>query len=80
MGFTIMHDASHFGVSIHSNINYWLNKLLQGWGLWNANIWFYHHVLNHHSFTGEDKLDPDFIIYNHLRIKMELENPKNYII
>ena len=57
-----------------------LNKLWHGWGLWNANIWFYHHVLNHHSFTGEDKLDPDFIIYNHLRIKMELENPKNYII
>ena len=59
MGFTIMHDASHFGVSIHSNRNYWLNKLWHGWGLWNANIWFYHHVLNHHSFTGEDKLDPD---------------------
>jgi linoleoyl-CoA desaturase len=59
LGFSVMHDASHYGVSIYSNINEFVSKIWNGWGLWNANIWFYHHVLNHHSFTGESLLDPD---------------------
>ena len=59
LGFNVMHDASHFGVSIHSNRNDILNKIWNAWGLWNSNVWFYHHVLNHHSFTGEENLDPD---------------------
>ena len=59
MGFSAMHDASHYGVSIYPKINIEINKWWNGWGLWNADIWFYHHVLNHHSFTGEEKKDPD---------------------
>ena len=59
LGFNIMHDASHFAISIKQSTNYTLNKLWHGWGLWNDKIWFYHHVLNHHSYTGEIKKDPD---------------------
>jgi len=32
--------------------------------LWNSEIWFYHHVYNHHSFTGVENEDPDLY---HLR-------------
>jgi len=87
IGFNVMHDASHFGVSIHSNRNELLSRLWNSFGLWNANIWFYHHVLNHHSFTGEEKLDPDlyhlqpFANKNSGKIckKQILHNNSNYI-
>lgn len=62
LGFNVMHDASHYGVSIHPYVNSTLSKLWHGFGLWNSKMWFYHHVYHHHSFTGEDKKDPD--LYN----------------
>ena len=64
LGFNIMHDGSHYAITIYPSINNLLNKLLNSWGLWNANIWFYHHILNHHSFTGEENKDPDLYHLN----------------
>ena len=64
LGFNVFHDASHYAVSISPNINRFLAKWWASWGLWNIDIWFYHHVVNHHSFTGLDKKDPDLY---HLR-------------
>jgi len=57
--FNILHDGSHYGISVHPFVNEFLSKISNSWGLWNSNIWFYHHVVNHHSFTGEKKKDPD---------------------
>jgi len=64
LGFNIMHDASHYAVSLHPQINLFLARIWNSWGLWNSNIWFYHHVYNHHSFTGQENKDPDLY---HLR-------------
>ena len=64
LGFNVMHDASHYGVSIFPKVNNLFDKLWQSWGLWNANVWFYHHVLHHHSFTGEHSFDPDLYHLN----------------
>jgi linoleoyl-CoA desaturase len=64
LGFNVMHDASHFAISTNENVNNILNKIWHSWGLWNSKIWFYHHVYNHHSFTGIEKNDPDLY---HLR-------------
>ena len=64
LGFTTMHDASHYAISTNSNINIFLAKAWNSWGMWNYHIWFFHHVYNHHSHTGQDKQDPDLY---HLR-------------
>lgn len=64
LGFIVMHDASHYGYSIYPSRNIWLSKIWNSWGLWNCDIWFYHHVYNHHSFTGVENEDPDLY---HLR-------------
>lgn len=77
LGFNVMHDSSHYAVSINSNINNILSKLWNSWGLWNNSIWFYHHVLNHHSFTGENKLDPDLY---HLQPFANKEKSSNKIL
>ena len=59
LGFNVFHDASHYAVSISPNMNNFLAKIWASWGLWNNDLWFYHHVVNHHSYTGLDKKDPD---------------------
>lgn len=59
LGFNVMHDASHYGVSVQPYINSVLTKMWNSFGLWNSKIWFYHHVYHHHSYTGESKKDPD---------------------
>jgi linoleoyl-CoA desaturase len=59
IGFNVMHDASHYGVSLYPKVNNLLSKLWNGFGLWNPAIWFYHHVYHHHSFTSEESKDPD---------------------
>lgn len=59
LGFNVFHDASHYAVSISPNINRFLAKIWASWGLWNTDLWFYHHIVNHHSYTGLDKKDPD---------------------
>jgi linoleoyl-CoA desaturase len=44
------------------------------WVLWNANIWFYHHVYNHHSFTGQENKDPDLYHLRPFTRKIKTDN------
>ena len=62
--FNVLHNASHYGVSLYPKVNNILSKLWNGFGLWNHAIWFYHHVYNHHSFTSEERKDPDLYHLN----------------
>jgi fatty acid desaturase len=64
LGFNVMHDASHYAVSLSPTINQTLSRVWNQWGMWNHLIWFYHHVVEHHSHTGVEKKDPDLY---HLR-------------
>jgi len=65
LAFTCMHDSSHYAVTQSPRINWMVSKLTNSWILWNSNLWFRHHVLHHHSFTGMAKdagtlcFDPD---------------------
>jgi len=59
LGFNVMHNASHYAISENPKINLLLTKIWSSWALWNPVIWFYHHVYNHHSFTSQEKQDPD---------------------
>jgi linoleoyl-CoA desaturase len=73
LGFNVMHDASHYGVSLYPKVNNVLSKLYNGFGLWNAALWFYHHVYHHHSFTSEERKDPDLYHLNPLMRKTKNE-------
>jgi fatty acid desaturase len=74
LGFNIMHDASHYALTTHTSVNQALSKLWNALNLWNSKIWFYHHVLHHHSFTGLVNRDPDISNYYPFGIK-KLEDP-----
>ena len=52
LGFNVFHDGSHYAISTRPKVNEILAKIWASWGIWNADIWFYHHVLHHHSHTG----------------------------
>jgi hypothetical protein len=60
--FNLLHDSSHYAISIYPRINEFFGNIIQSWVLWNHKIWFYHHVYSHHSFTGSDK-DTDIGLY-----------------
>jgi fatty acid desaturase len=59
IGFCVMHDASHYGISKRAWINRWLHLSWNNWNLWNGFIWLRHHVYGHHSYTGIYRKDPD---------------------
>ena len=61
--FNLLHDSSHYAISLNSKYNNIIGNIVQSWMLWNQRLWFYHHVYAHHSFTGSD-LDPDHGLYN----------------
>ncbi|VBB18109.1 Cytochrome b5-like heme/steroid binding domain [Yasminevirus sp. GU-2018] len=63
-GFGVMHDASHFAVARSDKINTLLSRTWNGIALWDHQLWLMHHVVRHHSFTGDDNWDPDVL---HLR-------------
>ena len=58
LGFNVFHDGSHYAISTKPKVNEILAKTWASWGIWNATIWFYHHVLHHHSHTGLSLEDP----------------------
>jgi linoleoyl-CoA desaturase len=67
--FNILHDGSHYAISKYPIINIRLSNIFNSISLWNHKIWFYHHVYNHHSFTGENddlKKDTDINHYHFL--------------
>jgi len=73
--FNILHDGSHYAISTYPYINNISNKISNSWVLLNSNIWFYHHIINHHSFTGEENLDPD--LYHFVPFLYKLKNNIN---
>jgi linoleoyl-CoA desaturase len=64
VGFVIMHDASHCALSNKPWINNILSRITNAIALWDHRMWMIHHVYRHHTFTGDQKLDPDTM---HLR-------------
>ena len=60
--FNVLHDSSHYAISLDANTNTRISKLVNGWAWWNHTIWFYHHVYYHHSFTGGNR-DADEELY-----------------
>jgi fatty acid desaturase len=60
--FNMLHDGSHYAITVNPRINNILSTIGNSWVLWNHSIWFYHHIYYHHSFTGGDS-DPDKKLY-----------------
>lgn len=61
IGFSSMHDASHFAISKRPSINRWWSTIWNDWCLWGHWYWLQHHCLAHHAFTGIFWKDPDTI-------------------
>lgn len=68
IGFNIMHDGSHYAITTDPMINHYATKTWNALNGWNALIWFYHHVQNHHTYTGIENKDPDLYMYHPLQI------------
>jgi linoleoyl-CoA desaturase len=61
--YNMLHDGSHYAISLHPTANNYISRISSSWFLWNHLLWLYHHVYYHHSFTG-GKNDPDLHLYN----------------
>uniref|UniRef100_A0A6C0KGR0 Cytochrome b5 heme-binding domain-containing protein n=1 Tax=viral metagenome TaxID=1070528 RepID=A0A6C0KGR0_9ZZZZ len=61
IGYNILHDGSHYGISQYVFINNILSRIIQGMCLWNHTLWSYHHCIRHHQYTGDIEKDPDMI-------------------
>ena len=59
LGFNVLHDASHYGVSTNTLINQRLSSFHMGLQMWNQILWAYHHCIRHHQYTGDIVYDPD---------------------
>lgn len=68
LGFNVMHDGSHYAIATNTNINYYATKTWNAFNGWNALIWFYHHVQNHHTYTGIENKDPDQDLYHPFQV------------
>ena len=77
-GFTVMHDASHHAVSCNKFTNEILASIWNSLALWNTGIWYKHHCIMHHSFTGSKK-DPDTIHFKPFIRKSLQEKPTKYL-
>ena len=75
IGFCMMHDASHYAISKNHSMNEILSVLWNEWALWDTYIWYVHHVVYHHSFTGEFGKDPDMVHLNPI-IRKDLKDKK----
>uniref|UniRef100_A0A6C0BEJ1 Cytochrome b5 heme-binding domain-containing protein n=1 Tax=viral metagenome TaxID=1070528 RepID=A0A6C0BEJ1_9ZZZZ len=80
VSFNILHDASHYAISVNPEINNILSKISNSLILWNSNIWFYHHVYKHHSFTLMTDVDPDTLhFYPFFRKDKESKSKANLL-
>ena len=68
LGFNVMHDGSHYAITTDPKINYYATKTWNAFNGWNALIWFYHHVQNHHTYTGIENKDPDQDLYHPFQV------------
>ena len=79
IGFTAMHDASHYALGEKDS---WKNKIvMRVWNsiaLWDSAKWLYHHMVRHHSFTGDATLDPDIQHASPMIRKHFETNPNDY--
>ncbi len=61
VGFCAMHDASHMAITKKKYINEFISNIWNAIALWDSQLWSYHHVIRHHTFTGDINKDPDTI-------------------
>jgi fatty acid desaturase len=61
LGFCVMHDGSHYGISKNPWVNRVLHTLWNDWNLWSHFMWLRHHTYGHHSYTGVFRRDPDLV-------------------
>jgi linoleoyl-CoA desaturase len=88
IGFNVLHDSSHYASSSNILVNNLLSKITNSWLLWNHNIWFFHHIYKHHSFTSIKDKDPDLyylrpfvkIVSNDLGTKKYFTKYQHYIV
>lgn len=59
--FNVLHDASHFALFESPKLNFLMSSFSNGFVFWTPFDWEDHHVLRHHSFTGDPEQDPDDI-------------------
>ena len=64
--FNILHDGSHYAIDTQPLVNTTVSKITNAWHLWNHDMWLFHHLYYHHSFTGS-VIDPDQNLYNNLQ-------------
>lgn len=57
----VYHDTSHSSGFVNQRLNEIVGSIIASLALWDANIWYKHHSIKHHSFTGEAPHDPDSI-------------------
>ena len=60
--FNLLHEGSHFAISVSPEINRQISTFAHRLIMWNINAWFYHHIYYHHSYTGLEN-DPDEKLY-----------------
>jgi fatty acid desaturase len=62
VGFGAMHDASHYALGTRDSWkNHLVMRLWNSVAHWDSGKWLYHHMVRHHSFTGDLELDPDVV-------------------
>ena len=79
LGFCVMHDASHNGISRYGYVNEYLSLLWNTFAFWDSDLWSRHHSFRHHAFTGDHKLDPDIIHYKPFFRKDTDQPDKKYL-
>jgi len=63
----MLHDSGHHAITTDSRTNAMISTISQSWTLWNHSIWYLHHVILHHSFTGDEQ-DPDKYLYEYAQM------------
>jgi len=59
LGYNVLHDGSHYGISNYPKLNNYLSSIIQSTTFLNHTLWSYHHVIRHHQYTGMLEYDPD---------------------
>ena len=78
LGFTTMHDASHFALFKNAKYNETVAAIWNSISVWDNWMWTKHHVFRHHAFTGDVGLDPDIIHFRPFIQKTSQDHPEKY--
>lgn len=79
IGFNVMHDASHYAISKDSGVNEFLSYIWNNISHWDEWLWMRHHVIRHHSHTGEISKDPDMVHFKPFIQKSVEDRSDRYI-